>query len=253
MKIFYYTGTGNSLAVAKQIGGELISIPKIMNSNNLNFEADVIGIVFPIYSLEAPKKVQKFLKKAKFKADYMFAIATYGNMLSAAMYRLQNLARENGFSFDYLNHILMVDNFLPVFSIEKEIEKIPQKKIDENLEQIKNDIKNRKKFEVQASLANKVLTGTLSAAGKFMYNGKEAQKYIVNDDCIKCGICAKVCPAGNITVEGKVNFKSSCEQCEACLHMCPKNAIHLKNEKSKARWRNPEVTLNEIIEANNQK
>lgn len=121
MKIFYYTGTGNSLAVAKQIGGELISIPKIMNSSNLNFEADVIGIVFPIYSLEAPKKVQEFLKKAKLKAEYLFAIGTYGNMPSAAMYRLQNLARENGFSFDYLNHILMVDNFLPVFSIEEPI------------------------------------------------------------------------------------------------------------------------------------
>jgi len=253
MKIFYYTGTGNSLAVAKQIGGELISIPKIMNSNDLTFEADVIGVIFPIYSLEAPKKVQEFLSKAKLKANYMFAIGTYGNMPSAAMYRLQNLARKNGFSFDYLNQILMVDNFLPVFSIEKEIEKIPQKKISENMEQIKSDIKNRKRLEAQASLGNRALTGTLSAVGKIMYNGKEAQKYIVNTDCSKCGICAKVCPAGNITIEEKVIFKSSCEQCEACVHMCPKNAIHMKNEKSKARWRNPEVTLNEIIESNNQK
>lgn len=28
MKIFYFTATGNSLAVAKKIGGELISIPQ---------------------------------------------------------------------------------------------------------------------------------------------------------------------------------------------------------------------------------
>jgi len=30
------------------------------------------------------------------------------------------------------------------------------------------------------------------------------------------------------------------------------NAIHLKNERSAKRWINPEVSLNEIIEANNR-
>lgn len=253
MMIFYYTGTGNSLAIAKQLGGELVSIPKIMNSKDLSFKADVIGIVFPIYSLEAPKKVQEFLSKARFKADYMFAIGTYGSMPSAAMYRVQKLAKKNGYCFDYLNQILMVDNFLPLFDIDKEIKKIPQKKINENLLLIKDEIESRKKREAHASLGHRALAGTLSAFGKLLYNGKEAQKYIVNDQCIKCGICTKVCPASNITVEEKVTFKASCEQCEACVHMCPKNAIHIKNERSKARWINPEVTLNEIIESNNQK
>lgn len=252
MKIFYYTGTGNSLAVAKQIGGELISIPQVMKSGELSFESDVIGVVFPIYSLEAPKKVQEFLSKAKLKADYLFAIGTYGNISSAAMYRLQNLAKANGYCFDYLNQILMVDNYLPVFNMEKEIEKIPKKKIPENMDQILKDIRSRKKNEAKVSMGDKALTAALRGLSGKMYNGKEAQKYIVNDDCIQCGICAKVCPAGNITVEKKVVFKEKCELCAACLHMCPKNAIHLKNEKSKARWINPEVTLNEIIAANNQ-
>ena len=77
-----------------------------------------------------------------------------------------------------------------------------------------------------------------------------AKKYIVNDSCIRCGICAKVCPADNITVNDKVVFSDHCENCYACLHNCPKNAIHLKNERSTVRFRNEHVTLKDIISAN---
>lgn len=252
MKIFYYTATGNSLAIAKEIGGELISIPQIMNNDNLNFEDDAIGVIFPIYGLEAPKKVQDFLNKASLKADYIFAIGTYGNAACATLHRLQNIAIKNGYHFDYLNEILMVDNFLPLFKIEKQIEKIPKKKITEKLNIIKSDIKNRNKREAKASIGNRMLSASISSVERFRANGKEAQKYIVDNNCVKCGICAQVCPAGNITVEDKVIFSDRCEQCEACVHMCPKTAIHIKNEKSTMRWRHPEVSLKEIIDSNKQ-
>jgi MinD superfamily P-loop ATPase len=79
-----------------------------------------------------------------------------------------------------------------------------------------------------------------------------SEKFTVDDKCIKYGICANVCPAGNITVKESVQFSQKCEGCYACLHMCPQNAIHVKNEKSSDRWRNPEVTLKEIIDSNKQ-
>lgn len=45
MKIFYFTGTGNSLYVAKRFGGELYSIPKVLKSNELRYEDEKIGII----------------------------------------------------------------------------------------------------------------------------------------------------------------------------------------------------------------
>ena len=35
-------------------------------------------------------------------------------------------------------------------------------------------------------------------------------------------------------------------------HQYPRNAIHMKNERSAARFRNSEATLREIQDANNQ-
>lgn len=48
MTVFYFTGTGNSLAAAKRIGGEFNSIPQVVDGNDLHYKDDVIGIVFPI-------------------------------------------------------------------------------------------------------------------------------------------------------------------------------------------------------------
>ena len=76
-------------------------------------------------------------------------------------------------------------------------------------------------------------------------------KYIVTDACIQCG-CAKVCPSDNISVTDRVTFGDRCEGCYGCVHNCPQNALHLKKEKSSVRFRNGEVSLNELIQANNK-
>ncbi|MDR1530625.1 MAG: 4Fe-4S ferredoxin, partial [Clostridiales bacterium] len=79
MTIFYFTSTGNSLSVAKRIGGNLISIPQIIDDAETHYKDDVIGVLFPIYSLAAPRMVRRFLEKVKLEADYTFAVGTYGN------------------------------------------------------------------------------------------------------------------------------------------------------------------------------
>ncbi|MBD5476273.1 MAG: flavodoxin family protein, partial [Lachnospiraceae bacterium] len=55
--IFYFTGTGNSLYVAKELDEEIISIPQVIKQERLEFAADSIGIVCPIYGHEMPGMV----------------------------------------------------------------------------------------------------------------------------------------------------------------------------------------------------
>ena len=70
--IFYYTATGNSLYVAKQLSENPLSIPQLMKQDELVFEDETIGIVCPVYTGEMPKLVEEFLKKATFKTEYFF-------------------------------------------------------------------------------------------------------------------------------------------------------------------------------------
>ena len=67
--IFYFTATGNSLFVARELGGkDIISIPQALKKGELEYEADEIGIVYPVYGHMPPNLVKDFLKVAKLKS-----------------------------------------------------------------------------------------------------------------------------------------------------------------------------------------
>lgn len=58
--IFYFTGTGNSLYIARQVEEAPVSIPKVMRQQRLEFSADRIGVVAPVYGHEVPPMVKDF-------------------------------------------------------------------------------------------------------------------------------------------------------------------------------------------------
>lgn len=252
MKIFYFTATGNSLYIAKKIGGELYSIPQMIKAGRKEFADEEIGFIFPCYGFAPPRLVMNFIQNAKFKADYFFAVMTYGNMANAGLKCIEDIGQQAGIAFNYTNEILMIDNYLPVFKMEEQLKKEPSKKIEENLAQIMQDIRNKKNQLVRKGWASKVLSkGGLTLTTKFNRDRRDKQ-FIVQDNCNSCRVCEKVCPINNIKVDIKPEYFHQCEGCFACIHHCPQNAIHLRLERSNGRFINSNVKLKEIIEANHQ-
>ena len=252
MKVLYFSATGNSLYVAKSLGGEAISIPSLMRTDNLTIEDDAVGFVVPVYYGDLPKMVIRFISKATIRTKYLFVIITYGFNLSSAMKMADKRLKDGGLVPAYINKVLMVDNFLNEFEIGAELKKKSPEKIELQIQKIREDIENRRKKGLSFSLPASVAGPVMRSIGKKGLSGDTAKSYFVNDSCIHCGICAKVCPADNITVDGgKPVFSNHCEVCYACVHNCPKNAIHLPKEKSSLRFRNEHVKIGELINANN--
>lgn len=111
--ILYFTGTGNCLYAARQLGGEdaeLLSIPQLMKQGRFEIEADEIGIVYPVYGHMPPNMVRRFIRKADLKADYLFAVLTYGNRKCNAVEIWDEVSRQAGKRFDYINTLIMVDD-----------------------------------------------------------------------------------------------------------------------------------------------
>ncbi len=265
MKTLYFTATGNSLYVAKSIGGQLISIPKMVKEKTYEFTDDKIGIIFPIYSVKVQPYIEEFLKKAKFNCDYLFAVMTYGIFDFASANHLFNIGKNLSHNFSYINTIKMVDNFLPGFNMEKQIKSEHKKEIEKHLKVITSDINNSKEYILKNSPLDKFITNHMISNAKKNPNkeslrggviGNGIKNFIkVEKTCIKCGVCSQVCPVNNIKVdknlEDAVSLGNYCVSCFACTQNCPTNSIRMKGEMHKSRYRNSHITLKEIIDANN--
>ncbi len=268
--IFYFTGTGNSLYVARQFADdntELLSIPQLMKQKEPNFEADEIGLVYPIYGHMPPYMVRQFLKKARLKADYMFAILTFGARKCNAVEILDGITRKVGYRFNYISTLIMVDNWLPNFDMNEQV-KI-DKHIPENLAAIKHDISSHKHWMQPVSQEEREMhAGFMAHAGLDPEVGflKRSERYfVVTDRCIGCGVCTDVCPRGNYSLTSSgVKTDGDCEFCFACIQNCPQKAIKFakvdddtllaNGEKNpEARYRNEHVSLMDIKRANSMK
>lgn len=258
MLILYFSATGNSLYVSKQLGENLYSIPKSIKEENFIFSDDKIGIVFPIYELGIPKYIEEFLDKVKFKSNYIFAIMTYGMMSGSASTQLQQIAKRNNINFSYINEVLMVDNYLPVYYMEDQIKNEPKKDIDKQINKIKKDIDSNVIYHKKNTFIIKSLC-YIAKKTRFPKRDKKMGVYKTSFDkafqiestCVGCGICSRVCPVDNIQIkEFKPQFQGKCIGCLACTHNCPQNSIRVNEEKSTVRFRNQHVSLKEIINSN---
>lgn len=253
--VFYFTATGNSLYVAKRLSENPVSIAQMLKQPKLKFEDENIGIVFPIYAGRAPKIVLEFLKKSTFKTSYMYFIGTYGNSDSAICETVPAECEKLGIKIDYMNMVSMVDNYLPVFDMEQE--KKADKGTEKKIEEIIADIAVKRKGIPTVKAAERRLAKQVWAMEKLgLMKNDGSQLVIKTKICNGCGICKKVCPIDNIVIGNGIAVRKNpkCEYCLACAHSCPSKAITIKRgeKNSNARYRNENVTLQEIINANNQ-
>lgn len=251
MKTLYYTSTGNNLYISKRLGGELLSIPQLMKNNEFYIEDDIVGIVFPVFFATSPITLREFVERVEIKADYIFLICSYGaDGDQKALKIMKDTFDERGIHINYTNSVLMVDNFLPLFDMEKERELKQNIDIDGAIDEIKNDILNRKNYIFD----KKPFTDVENIEVVLETTMTERFHILVGEDCSNCQVCVRVCPRGNIelTDEGPI-IGDNCDFCLGCVQHCKNHVLTINDELNPdERFRNPNIKLSEIIKINNQ-
>ncbi|MFH1368508.1 MAG: EFR1 family ferrodoxin [Elusimicrobiota bacterium] len=253
--IYYFSGTGNSFKVAKEISAlignaELIPIPKVINEE-ADLSADRIGIVFPVYVWGMPLIVADFVKKMKAAKDkYIFGVVTYGGFPAGTLVQLARLLKNKGMKLSAGYGIKMPGNYTPMYgAIPEAKQNLQFAGAGEKTKIIAEAVKDAKPGPVEKSnfLANLFFSSILYNAGISHMRGAD-KNFRVQDKCNGCGICYKVCPAGNIKLENsRPVWNHKCEQCMACLQWCPVEAIQYgkKTEKRK-RYHHPDIKIIEM-------
>ncbi len=256
--IYYFTGTGNSLAAAKKIAEALgdcglVPIASLANDTCAVVpDADRVGIVCPVYDAGVPRIVAEFAGRLDLsRSAYTFAVITFGGIGVSALHQLNGiLKKQRGVFLDAAFAVKMPGNFPPVGrppEAEKK-EKILQE-ADLRLAEIADTIDKGLAVPPGFSPVSGVFHWLLySPFYKNVHAGDKA--FTVSDACTSCGTCAKVCPTGNIRMDdGKPVWLHRCELCCACLHFCPAEAIDLnmmRGTKGRGRYRHPELRLEDM-------
>lgn len=252
--IFYFTATGNSLYVAKQLDDNRISIAQAIHEEEKRYAAGRIGVVCPVFGHEVPGLVREFLSKAEFETDYFYLILTYGNRHGGAAELAQRMLEDFGIHPAYVNVVLMADNFLPGFDMEEQ--KWMDKKVDAQIGRIREDIGNKVEFISPVTDIDRTAHQEYLNRAAKMTKETFTSIYRITDECIGCGICTKVCPKKCFRMDGKKSLwnPEGCMMCMACIHACPMMAIQMRmpEKNPKARYRNENISICEIVNANNQ-
>lgn len=279
IEIYYFSGTGNSLAVAREISqkinGKLIPIAVVMDKDHITPEADVIGIIFPVYYtgiINIPLIVQRFIEKLEnINKHYIFAVCTYGGGFGTTLKLLDKMIESRGGKLSSGFGVQMPQNAFNKPFENKEKLYLDWKK--NKLATICENVMSGQEFKLDTdtilikpvvNILERLMKNTILKPIflKSMYNTAGFKKnpnlpieeiisrmdnsYHTDDNCTSCKNCVNICPVNNIKlVDDKPVWQNHCETCLACIKWCPQNAIHGYGELPKS-YHHPDVTISDM-------
>lgn len=140
--IYYFSGTGNSLAIADLLARELegqvavIPIAGLTEERQVVVQADILGFVCPTYFLNIPGMMRSFIQRLTFRSTpYIFAVVTCNGQPGRGLHVMGRLLRRKGQSMKLGYAVDMPGNSLIGMDFTNPPE-VRQKRLDESVRAI---------------------------------------------------------------------------------------------------------------------
>lgn len=250
--VFFFSGTGNSEWVAKELAKQL-QLPTVRVHCRAESHPDVaqsryILFVFPVHSWGPALPMLDFIDRLQWQNYHgqpIYAVCTCGDDCGRTdkivQRHLKNFTLQATFSVTMPNSYLLLPGFDvdPIAVEQAKLQQAPQR-----VAQIVEAIRQQK------AAPELYHAGSLAALKSCVYPlfrryTKRKTAYYATEACTKCERCAKLCPTANIQVsrEEGPQWGNHCVQCLACIHQCPMRAIEYgKITLKKGRYKHPSLT-----------
>lgn len=256
---------------------DLISIAPYMRADDSSHnlaepfilkENERLGFVFPVHGWRVPKLVREFISKMKIlrepsdasggnkaKADdclknppFAYCVCTAGDSIGLTIENLNKVISQNP-SLQALGitevsssySLIMPESYigLPFMDVDPKEREIRKKEnAAQELAVVCEEIFDRKEG-ISRLVKGPIPWFFTKVVGGFFENVLITDKrfHVEKDRCVKCGICANVCPVGDIK-GGHGEYPvwlhhKDCLTCFTCYHHCPHHAIEFGNQTQK--------------------
>ena len=231
-------------------------------------ENERLGFVFPVHGWRVPKLVREFICKMKIQREpsdattenkakaedslknrpFAYCVCTAGDSIGLTIENLNEVISQNP-SLQALGitevsssySLIMPESYigLPFMDVDPKEREIRKKEnAAQELAVVCEEIFDRKEG------INRLVKGPIpwfftKVVGGFFESVLITDKrfHVEKDHCVKCGICANVCPVGDIK-GGHGEYPvwlhhKDCLTCFTCYHHCPHHAIEFGNQTQK--------------------
>lgn len=249
--ILYFSGTGNSLAVARQLAEQLNEqLMPLVEAVNVDLTKEKrIGLIFPTYDFNLPPAMPEMISRLEISPkSYVFTVVTCGSMAGNCIWVLRRMLREKGIELSYSHKVSVPDNSALAFGRNPNKQLGKFERVPARMEQIIRELQAESHtlhyswFSLLSWLLGR------PAVERGMIHCLSPKVYA--DKCIGCEICVKVCPMDNITMtDKKAVIGNNCTVCFACVHACPQHAMRTNGQdvRKERQYRHPDIKLKDLL------
>lgn len=267
--IFYFSGTGNSLWVARRLsqalgGGAPAAVADELRKAGGNGvceyvleEGEPLILVFPVHSWGPAVMMLRFVRRLRIR-DYggqpVYAVCTCGDTCGLTDRMMKEALARRGLPLNACWSVRMPNNYILMKGFGVDSDEVAAAKLasaPQEADAVAKAIMDGSSIADGAGYRHYV-TGTKPwlksrvvnpLFRRFMAGPGSSTKFHASDACIGCGLCASVCPTGTVTMQdGRPVWGRGCVQCTACIHRCPVRAIDWGTlTRSQGRYHHPEL------------
>lgn len=238
--IIYFSGTGNTEFVARNMKEHLESNNKVVDLINIEkdkpnlelYENIIVG--GPVYVERYPEILLTYIDREL--REYKGKVMLYSTQAAESE---TSVFKHGSSSLPFLNityseYIVMPNNLYNMMFPKTPIDvqnKLFKEAVDKGNEAVDSFLEGKCKEHLVGNGKVKFINWVYKIFYKY-FAIRYMNKVTVNKDlCTDCKICERNCPTQSITlIDKEVKVKESCTLCQRCISRCPQNAFKYKGK-----------------------
>ena len=244
----YFSGTGTTQkvattlakSVAQSLGAEYqeycFNLPAAREKELTFTPEDLVVLGVPVYAGRVPNLLLPYVRDSIHGGGALAVpVVLYGNRnFDDSLMELRNVARDNGFHPIAAGAFVGEHSFSTILGAgrpDAEDMALVQELADKTADKVKAFTEApAQAVEVEGCDPIRPYDTPRDRHGEPIKDFLKAKPVTDPDKCVKCGLCARLCPMGSIDPNDVSNVVGKCIKCCACVKKCPKGAKYFDHE-----------------------